>query len=524
MPDASLIKNESMDPIWSVSYGFSGNSSGNSVINCRLGGFLLVGSTYQYESWDIFLLRVAENGNVLWTRTFGGQAADSAASVIECLDGGFAIIGTTNQTGVNPNAILICTDANGYLLWSQTYGGELPVCGYDLIECVDGGFAVVGSIVHVGKNGPDFWLIRTNDQGTVLWNHTYSGEGDAVCYSTVNSNAGGFVLAGSTESNDSGYGDVWIICTDSMGTLIWQQVFGGPRNDNCCQVIKTQNFGYCLVGNTQHPSNLVNNAFVLSTDSLGTEIWNTTINGNVVNTGNSITQCSDGGYVITGFVLEWVNNVAVTNLYVTRLDLYGNFQWSKSYGGLNIDIGYSIIQTPNGELVVAGITNSFAEEHSNVWLLRIPDLPFMETTNHNWGPPNLLLIGLGIFLASIITLSSFLLYSRSREEISKVSTEPSRKELMITALSPYPISDLKPILFRLIHCRRCGILAPGVNLRCPKCNAYLHRCVFCNKPILQTDYVSFCFMCGALAHHEHMKNWLLKRSYCPQCGKQLRKE
>ena len=59
------------------------------------------------------------------------------------------------------------------LLWNRTFGGT----GYDyaeeIIECSDGGFAIIGSTQSFGAGSYDAWLIHVDADGNHLWNHIY---------------------------------------------------------------------------------------------------------------------------------------------------------------------------------------------------------------------------------------------------------------------------------------------------------------------------------------------------------------
>lgn len=509
----------SLDQIWSITYGTrSGNDAGVSVIDCQEGGFLLAGSIWARNSRDVLLIRVDDNGRILWNHIIGDPGIQIAASVIECDSGGFAILGSTLSSTLDYDALLIRIDSDGNLLWSHSYGARDSDRGNSLLECSDGGFAFAGFTANYGVNQTDFWLVRTDAEGNSLWNRTYGGNDYDICYSMIHSDSDGFVLAGTTESFGAGNEDVWMICTDSEGSVVWQQMFGGYREDICRQIIRNQNDGYILMGTTQQTANLVEDAFAIATHLDGTEIWNTSYGGNTKNTGNSITKCLDGGYAITGSVLEWENGQVVTNLYVTRLNSEGTFLWKKSYGGFDLEVGWSIIQTFNGDFVIAGATGSFAVGGMDAWLLRIPDVAPPVFENRDTGSPNFHLMIFGTVLATVVTLGTYVLYYQSHKDISMVILEESKKELKHTALVPRMIDELKPILTGSTRCRACGTINEQAKFRCTKCKGHLHWCTFCTQFLNQEDLVIFCPTCGGLAHHEHMKSELGKPSFCPLCG------
>ena len=70
------------------------------------------------NSYDAYILKIGDSGNILWDAIFGGPENDRARSIIQTLDGGYAIAGSTSNYGngnkLNPDVWLIKTDPRGY--------------------------------------------------------------------------------------------------------------------------------------------------------------------------------------------------------------------------------------------------------------------------------------------------------------------------------------------------------------------------------------------------------------------------
>ncbi|UWX55072.1 hypothetical protein NYZ99_20730 [Maribacter litopenaei] len=98
------------------------------------------------------------NGNLVWERTFGGSQFDAAQAVVSSRDGGYYVVGNskssdqdvTDNTGEN-DIWLLKTDANGNLIWQQTFGGSDIDFGYDVVESADGSVVIIGESIS-----PDF--------------------------------------------------------------------------------------------------------------------------------------------------------------------------------------------------------------------------------------------------------------------------------------------------------------------------------------------------------------------------------
>jgi len=244
------------DSLWSKTYGSEGYETCNDVLQTADGGFALAGICS--EGSNFWLVRTNAEGDSLWSRTYGGGWG-GCSSIIQTPDNGFALAG--NWISGNPDYLLVLTDSDGDLLWSRAFGGDYPedgcssliqtndggfvlaggarmpggleeyhpegiVFGADsegamlwsfpvdyphiggfssVIQTLDGGLAVAGTLGETG-----YWLVRLNERGDSLWSKTYGGEG---CNSVIQTADGGFLLAGSTSSYGAGGADFWLVKT-----------------------------------------------------------------------------------------------------------------------------------------------------------------------------------------------------------------------------------------------------------------------------------------------------------------------
>ena len=118
----------------------------------------------------------------IWNRTYSQSSYDRGYAIVECQTGGYAITGVTQQ-GVDASDLLfnlwvLRLDASGNLLWRSSFGGASFDEGYDIVECPDGGFAILG--YTVAPDSMDMLLVRTDYLGNLLWNQTYDSGNDEV--------------------------------------------------------------------------------------------------------------------------------------------------------------------------------------------------------------------------------------------------------------------------------------------------------------------------------------------------------
>jgi hypothetical protein len=293
--DVYLIKTDSNGrKIWEKTFGGYGFDSGSSVIETTDGGYIVVGKTAPFLSnnFDVYLIKVDSNGNKVWERTFGGEGYDSGNSVIETKDGGYLIAGLTESFGMGKvelphwlakesqslfllgkaDIYLVKTDSKGNKIWEKTFGGFRNDSAKCVIETKDGGYIIVGVTTSLGKDGTDIYLIKTDSLGNRIWEKTFGGKGNDDGRSVIETNDGGYLITGWTESFGKGRWDVYLIKTDSNGRKIWEKTFGGRKFDCGDSAIETKDGGYLIVGWTESFGAGKSDVYLIKTDSKGNVI------------------------------------------------------------------------------------------------------------------------------------------------------------------------------------------------------------------------------------------------------------
>ncbi len=371
----SISKLTAQDTLWTRTYGGIYNDVGSSVIEISSGGFLIAGHTQSFGagSEDVYLIRTDDDGNTLWTKTYGGNNGDKAYSVIEVSSDGFLIAGYTTSYGAGSSDVyLIRTDANGDTLWTRTYGGTSNDEGRDVIEVSSGGFLIAGTTGSFGNNGTDFWLIRTDSIGNTLWSKTYDGGEDDWCYSVCESSSGGFIVTGLTYRSGGAYKYVWLIRTDDNGTTIWENTYGESGAETGHAVIECTDGDYVIAGTSWNQSNGSFDVYLIKTDDNGNTLWTKMYGGTGSDNSYSVAEVSSGRFIIVGETLSF--GAGGGDVYLIRTDASGDTLWTRTYGGIGDDWGYSVIPCSSNGFAITGYTG-FGAGSIDVWLLRVNDQP-----------------------------------------------------------------------------------------------------------------------------------------------------
>jgi len=240
---------------WSLIYGWPDWDVGYCVKELRDGGYIVTGCTRRTRTmgsgyWDALLLRVDSLGRVLWCKTYGGPYEDGAWYVSETRDGGLMVAGYKTISGNRlADAWIIKTDEEGEIEWDVVYGGDGDDWLFSIDETRDG-YIAAGATSSFGAGGYDFWLLKLDEHGVILWNKTYGGAGSDIGWLVRERTAGGYIMVGGTTSYGSGDWDIWVIETDGDGNPLWNETYGDVGRDRGWCIEETRDEGYILVGYT----------------------------------------------------------------------------------------------------------------------------------------------------------------------------------------------------------------------------------------------------------------------------------
>ena len=250
--------------------------------------------------------------------------------------------------------------------FNKTFGGSNYDSGRSIQQTNDGGYIVTGGSNSYGGEDSDVWLIKTDTQGNKLWDKTFGGSNYDFGNSVQQTTNGGFIITGITSSFGSGNYDVWLIKTGSQGNEEWNKTFGGSGNDKGYSVIQTMEDGFILLGSTESDSSGNQDVWLIKTDSQGNEEWKKIYDGNTGDKGYSVQQTTDGGYIITGITSFFGGS----DVWLIKTDSEGNEEWNQIFGGSEDDYSQSVQQTTDGGCIITGLTSSFGSGNFDVWLIK----------------------------------------------------------------------------------------------------------------------------------------------------------
>ena len=208
--------------VWRRTYGGNNCDEGYSIQPTQDGGYIIGGTTQSYGagSFDVYLIKTDNNGFEEWQKTFGGSYDDKGKSVQQTTDGGYIIAGCSQIPGLGSDVYLIKTGANGDSVWTRSFGGESWDYGESVQQTSDDGYIIAGRTESFGAGNEDVYLIRTDANGDLVWTQTFGGNGTDEGQCIEQTTDGGYIIAGFTRCWGAGSYDVWLIKLDSVEVVV----------------------------------------------------------------------------------------------------------------------------------------------------------------------------------------------------------------------------------------------------------------------------------------------------------------
>lgn len=350
--------------------------TGYAVQTTSDGGYAVIGCATTGRD-IIYFVRTDSLGNPLWISLISqGYVHKNSYSLQELDDGGFIAVGY-RESILEPapaQIYLVRFNSFGDTTWSRLYGGDSLDKGYWIEITHDSNFIIVGETKSYGLGSSDVWLIKTDTNGTMLWNQTYGGTSYDMGRCIKNTHDKGFIIVGSTYSFGAGLRDVYLIKTDSLGNLIWSKTYGSSDYEWGYDVENTVDNGYIIVGGTNSFGAWGQDVYFIKTDSLGDVLWMKTYGGVYDDVGHSVVIANDSSYIIAGYTDS--DGADHGDVWLIETDYFGNIIWTKRYGGDKDDWAYAVEKTQDNGYIITGFTYSMPSDtmRSDVYLIKTDSL------------------------------------------------------------------------------------------------------------------------------------------------------
>lgn len=353
---------------WRRVYGADNDERASTVRVISPDEIIAVGSTgsFGFGNSDIYLMKTDGAGNQLWSKTIGGPEIEQASDLRVLSDGGFAIVGSTNDGDYEGyDALLIRTDDEGNLLWQKTFGGH-DWDFFNEIKILEGGdFLITGQTYSTEEIGGNAWLMRVDNSGDIIWEKTIGGSGWHDGLSAAEVPGDGYVMVGSFLSETSGT-DGLVARFDNDGEILWIDNYGGDSLDIARDVVVCQDGGFSIVGTTESYSEHTE-AWHLRLSAEGEELWFK--NWGQIDDQESLehVERDDGTFITAGYTKT--TGGGGKDMFLLKSDTDGAFIYGRTFGGFQDDEAMSIDVMDTG-FIIGGYSKSYGSGSMDVFLVK----------------------------------------------------------------------------------------------------------------------------------------------------------
>lgn len=269
-----------------------------------------------------------------------------------------------------------------------TAGGSGEELGRDIAVDGNGNVYIVGAYANsvsfggtviTAAGSSDIFVAKYNNSGILQWVRSAGGIYDDQGYSiAVDASGNAFITGhfresvqfGTTSLVSAGNSDIFIVKYDTNGVVLWAEAEGGIYGDQAVGLTVDQ-LGNCYVTGTYYkdavfssvtlPSYSNISFFIAKYNAAGTLQWIQSAGSSLGVEGVAIAVDTTGNVYVTGnfastvyFGATPVFSKGAYDIFITKLDSAGNFQWVKSLGGESYDYADDIVVDKNGNFFVIG--------------------------------------------------------------------------------------------------------------------------------------------------------------------------
>ncbi|WXG47426.1 MAG: RING-H2 finger protein [Candidatus Atabeyarchaeum deiterrae] len=376
--------------------------------------------------------------------------------------------------------------------WAKTYGSDMEDTPYSIQQTSDGGYIVAGWTGSFGLGGNtvdnmgDFWVLKLDSTGSVVWQKTYGGTNDDFAYGVKQTADGGYIVVGSTWSFGAGWYDFWVLKLDSVGGVVWQSAYGGGGSDNAA----------------------------------------------------SCEQTSDGGYIVAGWTCSF--GPSFGNAWVVKLDAGGGIAWDPFSGASSHVTSVNPLNSGATTYTTSVSPTSSAAAVQDTHVVPVDTNMTVTVQSGNFVIPASNVVTVSIIVVVVLMLFVAPAYMRRRSAADGEQRDPGRvepRDSVSTSLEEGSGLKVPPTVTTITN--GTGIVArsaasvwrvgmsPQVDSGVTALKDETKQrpsgsiCMVCGLGLSSVDRIVRCPYCGNSAHEDHIIEWLHVKGICPMCGHHL---
>ncbi|GMW00543.1 MAG: hypothetical protein AMXMBFR84_16800 [Candidatus Hydrogenedentota bacterium] len=366
-----------------------------------------IGQEYGGGTYDGFVAKYSQSGELLWFTYLGGSTRDQVKSIAIDSEGNLVVAGFTQSKDWIPNdgfqaGFVSKLSGNGNIIWLHSIGGEIDDMCFGVAITSTDQIVLVGATASsdwIGDGpdatldgGLDGFIVKLTSDGSMVWARYLGGNYWDEAYAVAISRNDEIVVAGETSSTDwcsggwdsqyNGSGpypkDGFVVKLTANGAEEWSSYIGGNRNDVVSDIAIDSSGAFYLVGTTFSDGWVSDgwdttlgdylsgfgDSYLVKLNSNGSHIWSTFVGGGTWDEGHSVAVDAANNVMLLGNTssVTWMDNdwdvSGPCDVFLAKFLPLGDLDNFVLLGGSLSDFGYSICANPDGQVTIAGETDS----------------------------------------------------------------------------------------------------------------------------------------------------------------------
>ena len=364
------------------------------------------------QDGDIWYLKTDMSLNIISEKIIGGNRYESIPDLLNsvCTNNQYLVTHSNSDSSCNKTAKpinpiggddvwIIEIDTLGQIINDKNYGGNESDYWPNSVEFIDSSMIVLstsnvyggGNQTAVGYGNSDMWAFKLDKNKNVVWDKAFGGtlrETGGTGFTTllvkVSESKFAFVCAigGNATGNITlpsiGAADIWFVCCDTTGNILFQKRFGGLGSDAPIRIISTNDKGFLILGFTESQVGFdvslppigsaiaARNIWLLKLDSLGNKQWDNRHGGSsYADWPQWVEEAPDGGYWIASNMDTSTPNSNISepgygfdDVWMLKVDSLGNKVWDKRFGSAGNDRVRNFMILPDSSIIICAYADS----------------------------------------------------------------------------------------------------------------------------------------------------------------------
>jgi hypothetical protein len=362
-------------------YGLPGFNYGVSAFETSDKGFMILGNKSGFTgNTDIYIINTDKNGYMKWDKALGGDSLMVATGFKQTPDKGMIISGYTN--GLTTQAydfLIIKTDSLANLEWENSFGGADWDFANSVAYIPNIAYFIAGKTYNNTSGMADAFVAAVSLNGDTLWTKTIGGSGDDVFNCIDTTNDGNLIASGYTNSFGNGAYDFYLVKIDIHGNILWTKTYGQTANEIAYAARATSDNGYVVIGSSNSYPAINTDPWLVKTNADGDSLWSYFYYNNNDEEFFDIKQQNNGKYLLAGYTTTW--GFGKKEVIVHLVSSAGDYLYGNTYGGDWDDLAYSVGFASDGGFFFTGTTESKGVGLANIYFIKTNNQCYTDTNS-----------------------------------------------------------------------------------------------------------------------------------------------